>query len=347
MKLTDIDKNFLAGAFEDRDYCFRPAPWGGMRLEGFAFHSENGGAFYRGLLSEADRLPPGVRELCHHTSGGVLRFRTSATRVAIKARLSHFYEMIHMPITGASAFSCYANGVFMGGLMPTLERKGVIAAECEIPGGEISIYFPLYSGVESLEVGLPAGADAEAPAPHVIEKPIVFYGSSITQGGCAASPGNNYTALLGRWLGAPVLNFGFSGSAKGEPYMVELLSRLEMSMFVLDYDYNAPTAAHLRETHRPFFDQIRLHHPNIPILMMTMPSPTFNEISERREIIRATYEGARAGGDANVYFIDGAELWGEEDREECSMDRCHPNTLGFMRMARRVHREITDNSIFG
>ena len=51
---------------------------------------------------------------------------------------------------------------------------------------EIIINFPLYNGVESLYIGLSDGCTLkEAPA-YSIELPMVFYGSSITQGGCTS-----------------------------------------------------------------------------------------------------------------------------------------------------------------
>ena len=56
----------------------------------------------------------------------------------------------------------------------------------------------------------------------------------------------------------------------------------------------------------------------------------------RREVVRRTVENALAAGDRHVRFLDGATLFGTENRDDCSVDRCHPNTLGFRRMADAV-----------
>lgn len=57
---------------------------------------------------------------------------------------------------------------------------------------------------------------------------------------------------------------------------------------------------------------------------------------QRRDVIRRTYENALKAGDKNVYFVDGDTLFGNSERTACTVDRCHPNDLGFERMYRAV-----------
>ena len=118
---------------------------------------------------------------------------------------------------------------------------------------DYSLYMPLFNGVLSLEIGVDPNAKFEQPTSHKIKKPIVFYGSSITHGACASRTSLCYPALVCRDVDAPMVNLGFAGNAKGEPKMAELISKLDMSVFVYDYDYNAPNAAHLKKTHEKFF----------------------------------------------------------------------------------------------
>ena len=117
--------------------------------------------------------------------------------------------------------------------------------------------------------------------------------------------------------------------------MARYIASQEMSVFVMDYDHNAPDAAHLERTHEPFFRIIRDAQPDLPVVMMSMPDfdrdPANN--SRRRDIIRRTYENAAAAGDKNVYFIDGETFFGDAERELCTVDDCHPNDIGFLRMA--------------
>lgn len=115
------------------------------------------------------------------------------------------------------------------------------------------------------------GSKIGKPTPYSIEKPIVFYGSSITQGGCASRPGNSYTHIICRWLDANMVNLGFSGNAKGEPEMAELISQIDMGALVMDYDHNAPDAEYLLNTHENFFKIIRSNHPYLPVIFVSKP----------------------------------------------------------------------------
>jgi lysophospholipase L1-like esterase len=204
---------------------------------------------------------------------------------------------------------------------------------------EVSINFPLVDGVKNLQIGVAPESAILPPTPFKHSKPIAFYGTSITQGGCASRPGNAYTNILGRWLDSPVLNFGFSGSGRGEPAMARAIAELELGAFVLDHDANAPSVGHLEQTYEPFFKIIREKHPAIPVLIMSRPNydscPADSDA--RVSVIRRTYDNAVAAGDRNVYFIHGKTLFGKKDRDACTVDGCHPNDFGFMRMAYKIY----------
>ena len=116
--------------------------------------------------------------------------------------------------------------------------------------------------------------------------------------------------------------------------MADYLNTLDMSVFVYDYDHNAPTVEHLQQTHEPFFKRIREVHPDVPVIMMTRPGAVYDdEAKARREVVRQTYNNAISNGDTNVFFIDGEEFFGNIDRYSCAVDTIHPNDLGFYRMA--------------
>jgi lysophospholipase L1-like esterase len=204
------------------------------------------------------------------------------------------------------------------------------------------INFPLYGGVDSVEIGLKADSRIAPPKAHKVADPVLFYGSSITQGGCASRPGNVYTSMLCRAVDAPQINLGFSGSARGETAVAEAIASLKLSAFVMDYDHNAPDAEHLQATHEPFFKIIRKIQPDLPVIMLSkcdfgyIDQATIDAHSRRRDIIRQTYLNAVAAGDKNVYFVDGEKLFGTDLRDCCTVDGCHPNDLGFYRMYKCV-----------
>src|SRR5205085_2015483 len=133
---------------------------------------------------------------------------------------------------------------------------------------EFLLYLPLYNGVSSVEIGIAKGSTlAKGPArPPERQKPIVFYGTSITQGGCASRPGMVHTAILGRRLDRPVINLGFSGSGRMEPAMATLLAELDPAVYVLDCLPNM-SAAEVAERMEPFVRTLRKAHPRTPIVM--------------------------------------------------------------------------------
>ena len=170
--------------------------------------------------------------------------------------------------------------------------------------------------------------------------PVVYYGSSITQGGCASRPGNAYPAILSRMLDCDFVNLGFSGNAKGEAEMADYIAGLPMSVFVYDYDHNADTSR-LQRTHARMFGIIRERQPQLPVIMLSRPQPYLDEGERaRRRIIEETFQSALRAGDKNVYFIDGSSLLHRFGGDSGTVDRCHPNDLGFMCMADGIRETL-------
>lgn len=344
--IAAIDKNFRPATIGDVAVNYYDALAGApFEVTGFAWRKP-GGELYR-IPAEltSEQTSEGVIALAKHTSGGAVRFRTDSPYLAIRATLRAGSDMNHMPRSGSCGFDLFqsdAKGAshYNTTIQPSPEHlKGEVLerkANSFAKAGEMRdwvIYLPLYGGVQSLEAGIAPGAKLEAPTPHRIAKPILFYGSSITQGGCASRPANNYTTMLCRAVDAPQINLGFSGNAKGEIALAEAIAGLDLAAFVYDYDYNAPGAAHLAKTHEPFFLKIREKNPDLPIIMMSKCS---GPDAKRRDIIKKTCQNAIDRGDRNVYFIDGSELFGEPGKDYCTVDGCHPNDLGFYQMYRRV-----------
>ncbi|MBQ9358132.1 MAG: hypothetical protein IJT95_01165, partial [Abditibacteriota bacterium] len=199
----------------------------------------------------------------------------------------------------------------------------------------------LYGGVKELYVGVQKGSTIKRAPDYKYEKPVVFYGSSITHGACASRNGCSYEALLSRSLDMNFLNLGFGGCALGEQAMAEYIAGLDMSVFVMDYDHNAPTEEHLRDTHYAFYRTVREKQPGVPIIMLSRPKPNlWPDEKERRDIIKSTWKRARDEGDKNVYFIDGSTLVDAYAGDAWSVDRVHPNDYGFVSMAKGIEKVL-------
>lgn len=320
--------------------------------EGIVFHDINLPPFHIHGLTYTDgryrRMPESVaktvseRVLVHHdrSAGGRVRFKTDSDFVAIHAVLPSAWRMPQITVTGTCGFDLYVreNGedVFEKAFIPPFDVKNGYESIHHFPDRrmrELTIHFPLYSAVGSLHIGLREGAVIEEPTPYAQKIPMVFYGSSITMGGCANRPGNNYENILSRWLDADHLNLGFAGCAMGEPEMAAYISTLPMSLFVLDYDHNAPTVEHLQATHEPFFQTIRKANPQLPIVILSRPKVRLTqEDTQRLAVIRRTYENAKAAGDSHVYMIEGSELM-RLCGDEGTVEGCHPTDFGFYSIA--------------
>ena len=282
-------------------------------------------------------------------AGGRICFKTNSTKIAIIAQVNA-YHGVNFTGIALSGFdlNIKENGKF--------HRRKIFRPKDDISlpysglaklvegDKEILIHMPNYGAVESLEIGVEKGCYLEPLNPYRQDiKPILYYGSSITQGGCASVPGNAYENIIGVRTNVDFINLGFSGWAKGEAKMAEYIAKQDISLFVFDYDHNAGVEQY-RETHYPFYKTIRDANPNLPILVVTRPDveQVPSETDVRISIAKETVERAKAEGDKNIYFINGYDLFGPEDVDLCTVDGCHPNDLGFYRMANVIGAKIKE-----
>ncbi len=358
MDIKKIDKNF-----DTSFQCPDDVEWFSVRETPFVtygmYYSENEGLYRRLPKEIADATNPGVSGLSLHTAGGRVRFESDSPYIVFRAEEPFIAPMSHMTVCGAMGFSLFFDGRFGGTLMPqygnitaadpALGGNGIITFDglkgkpCEVDAPyTATLFFPLYAAVKEVYIGLKKGCVLRAPKPYKHEKPVLFYGSSITQGGCACKTGDDYINRLSRTLDMDFINLGFSGSAKAEDTMVDYLCSFDPSVFVMDYDHNAPDAEHLKKTHYALYQAFRKAHPNTPIIMMTMPTVEGYETRDwhkgRYEEIMKSFARAKETGDKNVYLVDCYGCFGEAVNGECgTVDDCHPDSLGFLRMAERVY----------
>lgn len=346
--IAKIDKNFAVSGKITKDGLdiYDVSSFDEFRVYGLIGDGEY--RYVRIPKSIAEKTNPGVLSLYRNTAGGRLRFRTNSKRIYLHAYMEEIGNMTHFARCGSSGFDMYFadeetplryNSTFVPNTL-----AGGYESEHSFEDSrerEILIHFPTYSSVERLEIGLDSGASLSAAPEYSLPVPVVYYGSSITQGGCCSRPGNVYENTISRRLDCDHVNLGFSGSALGEQIIADYTASLDMSAFVLDYDHNAPTPEHLEATHHNFYKTVRAKHPDIPMIFVTRPQayPNAEEIL-RRDIVKRSYELAVAEGDTNVSFIDGIEMMREGGGEEGLVDGCHPTDLGFSVMAKRIGDEL-------
>lgn len=300
-----------------------------------------------------ERLPEDVRKAVpsfeafgKRCPGARICFRTNSPKILLKMTLKTLSWDIGMSIYDCQAANVMIgdrqNARFAGLLHPqdydtmVCEREFLKDSSME----DITIWLPRNEEIADFTISVEDDALIESPTPYKYP-PMLYYGSSITEGGCCCRVTNAYNAIISQHLDIDYYNLGFSGGAKGELEIADYINTIPMSIFVYDYDHNAPNVEHLENTHEVFFKRIREKNPELPVVILTKPDFDYDSQSaERRAVIYKTYENAVNSGDKNVYFIDGQTFFGDSDRHFCTCDCCHPNDLGFYRMAQVIEPVI-------
>lgn len=295
-------------------------------------------SFYDRLPARAEgKVPPSVWGLSHHSTGLCVRFSTQAPSIQVRWVLlpGTGLSMPHMPATGVSGVDLYCKDnsgrwCFVANGRP----MGVTnTAHFTPPAGQpCLLYLPLYNGVTSVKIGVPKGKRLSVPDLATIpqRKPLVFYGTSITQGGCASRPGLAFTAIVGRRLDVPVINLGFSGSGRMEPAMGALLAELDPSAYILDCLWNMPLEL-VSTRLEPFLKTLRAARPTTPIWLAEDGNVSNVCPTEKGRLLRQIQQKLSAEGMKNLYLIPSQGMLGEDT--EGTVDGCHPNDLGMMRQA--------------
>ncbi|MFO0877140.1 MAG: SGNH/GDSL hydrolase family protein [Gemmataceae bacterium] len=309
-----------------------------------------------------DRLParaeklvrPPVWGLSQHSAGLCVRFLTDAPSISARWSVTNpRLDMPHMPATGVSGLDLYVREPggrwqWLGVGQPRSQATTQILVSGVPEKGlrEYLLYLPLYNGVTSVEIGLPRSARLEkAPRWPAHKKPIVFYGTSITQGGCASRPGMVHTAILGRRLDWPVINLGFSGNGRMEIELAQLLGEIDAALYVVDCLPNLGPQE-VAERTEPFVKALRKLRPHTPILLVEdrsysnaniLPGPQKRNADNRRAL-RKAWEKMFREGVASIHYLEGETLLGSDG--EATVDSSHPTDLGFLRQADAMEARV-------
>jgi lysophospholipase L1-like esterase len=203
---------------------------------------------------------------------------------------------------------------------------------------------PLYNGVKKLEIGVEPGSRFNPVRPRR-EKAVLFYGTSITQGGCASRPGMNFVSILGRRLDRPMLNFGFSGNGRMELEVGRFLAELDPSLYVIDCSANT-TPQEITERCEELVKILREAHAQTPILLLDgrrwegeFIRPSLAELhQQKQDALRGAFERLQSAGVEHLHYRVGDDLLGDDG--EGTVDGSHPTDLGFVRFADALEPEL-------
>lgn len=316
--------------------------WG---VEGRAFGDMERQKWFDRLPAAAEgKVTNAVWGLSRHSAGMMVRFKTDATVLWANYTLrNERLAGANMTAIGASGIDLYARDDqgkwrWVGVTRPDkkIVRQEIIAGLK--PGfREYAAYLPLYNGVDTLSIGVPPAAKFEPLAPRT-DKPIIFYGTSITHGASASRPGMAHPAILGRRFDRPVINLGFSGNGRMDAAVGEFLVKIDAAVYVIDCLPNM-SAALVRERCIPLVKQIRAARPDTPIVLVEDRRNTNSWILPARDkahtdnhaALRESFETLQKQGVKGLHYLRGDDLMGAD--AEASTDGSHPSDLGFVRHA--------------
>lgn len=353
--IKKVDSNFLNNEAKEDILFIDPKISDLVKIYGLYWFSED--KRYHRLSKKLDNILPklegSVDVLAGNSSGGIVAFYSNTNVLKIKVKLSFKFHMGHMPYTGQAGFDLYIGNTYQDMKFYRTSNFDFNKNEYEFtffnhPSLNYNnklyvLNFPLYATVEEILIGVSPNCNI-TPCLDLFTKEdkIVFYGTSITQGGCASRPGMSYTQILSRMLGTECLNYGFSGNGKGHIEIAEALSEIKkVKMFVLDYEANA-TFDRLKATLDNFVKCLREKYPTVPIviiskIMMYLEFHDDDYVKNEKKIRSYQKNYVKNSNDENLYYIDGAKVLGKNNISEKTVDGCHPTDYGFISMAEYLY----------
>lgn len=310
-------------------------------------------------LTPYDRLPasyqPLIRKrlwnLGRNTAGLYIRFCSDSPTIKLRWTSRFGVKMNHMTDTGVRGLDLYfldENGQwrFARNGRPSKEMftEAVVISNMEVKEREWMLYLPLYDGLKDLKIGVDTLSYIGQPK---VNSPasgdqIVFYGSSIMQGGCVSRPGALATSVISRELDREVINLGFSGNAHLDMEIAELMAQVsDPSLFVLDYVPNS-TAEMICQKGEDFFKIIRTAHPGVPIIFVERPIYPHSaldvgvaeDIEARNNAQKELYRKLRKSGCKKLYYLSGEKILGNDG--EGTVDGVHSDDIGAQRYVEAI-----------
>lgn len=308
-------------------------------------------------ITRYERLPDSLQtisrkplwDLGRNSAGLAVRFRSNSTSIAAKWEVRNNTSMNHMTPTGIKGLDLYClqdgKWIFAGSGRPQGQNNTATMVKNMLPQErEYLLYLSLYDGVTSLAIGVDSLSEISQPVVDLPQrtKPVVFYGTSILQGGCASRPGMAHTNILERWLNRECINLGFSGNALLDLEIADVIAGVDASMFILDFLPNA-TVEQMKERADKFYSIVRKKHPDTPVLFVEDPIFTHSpfdtkiarEVDDKNETIHAIFQAMKQRGEKNIHLLSSKEMIGDDG--EATVDGVHFTDLGFMRYAELLY----------
>lgn len=362
---------------------------GTVQILGKGFDNGADSLLYARLPADMQgKIRKAVIDLGRNSAGIAIRFSTNAKCIGAQWTLVNNFNMAHMPGTGIRGLDIYSYSergewAFVGTAQPNGKNsRNVFIRRMEGKDTDYIMYLPLYDGIKTLSIGVDSGAVIKAPINNVLlpsdqRKPIVVYGTSVTQGGCASRPGLVYTSVLGRKMNREFINLGFSGNGRMDKIMADKIATIDASAYVIDClgncNYNI-----IKDSTDYFIRKIASENPDVPVYMISNYYYPYQhadkqfriDLTDENALWYAKYLKFRKEGLNNLRFIsvNGVKMVPQEGDvklsenpktkhidlsgdlkksaagpdNESTVDGVHLTDVGFLRLAEFLYKELKE-----
>lgn len=311
------------------------------------------------------RLPARMKELVREpvwnlsqdNAGLAIHFYTNAAAIKIRYQVSGPYDMNHMPATGKSGVDLYAIGsdgqwmlhtdkfIFEDTVNYIYNRIDYKSAHKK--GYEFRLFLPLYNHVKWMEIGVPDSAELNF-IPVLKEKPIIIYGTSIAQGGCASRSGMGWTNIVSRMMDWPVINLAFSGNGPFEKVIVDHIDELDAKMYIFDCLPNMGALSAEEVYSRVIYGVSKLREKHSTPILLTdhigyrndqLNDNTLEAWQKLNTAQKRAYDTLIKRGTKMLFYLTKEQINFPDDG---CVDAVHPNDLGMQAYANAYVKKIRE-----
>ncbi len=348
----------FAGFSQTTYTWFNPAESSFPVVEGRGWSDSLANPYDRFPARAEQKVRKEVWDLSRNAAGLTISFMATTTEITVRYIVTDERAFPHMPATGVSGVDMYAidtdgNWLWCGGKYSFGDtityRFGGIEPNDKYhkKGRQYKLFLPLYNTVKWLEIGVPAGSDFGF-LPVRQDKPIVVYGTSIAQGGCASRSGTAWPSMLSRRMDRPVINLGFSGNGRLEKEVIDLMVEVDAKVYVLDCLPNLTPKIYTADTIRNKVNEavkiIRARRGAVPILFVehagfdaTINQGWVRTIDSLNTVMKSAFDKLVEDGDKNLFLLTKDEINMDID---CLVDGSHPSDLGMLRYAEACEKTL-------
>ena len=309
-----------------------------------------------------DRLPASYKEivrkpvwdLSKNSAGLSIRFLSNSSVITVKWELLNDLSMGHMPDTGIKGVDLYFKNnnawqYINTGIPLGFKNEYRLIDNMDNELREYRMFLPLYDGLKSIEIGIDNSSFIRKPKTSE-KKPIIFYGTSITQGATASRPGMAHTNIISRKLDRDVINFGFSGNGRMEQLISELISESNPIFYVIECMPNMSPDMITSNT-IPLVDTIRNKHPNTPIILVDLFNSPLTALdnnidksrNEMNNALKTEYEKMIDNGYDNIIYLESRNSLGDDF--EGTVDAVHFTDIGFNRYSNFLIKKFKEHKL--